>query len=180
MSRVASGMVFLTAVVLAGCSAPDKDRAGGPSSTASGPAPTATTTDPAASAAVGSPGCALVPAALVSEHVGMAVKEPAASGSGTAVICNYVSTDGNQIVVRLRSPTTAGDFAKDKQGFVRSGAPVTDVPGVGDEAFSASVTFLEKTTNSFVARKGDVDVLISAKVSIEKIRSLTTAILAML
>lgn len=130
--------------------------------------------------AVGSPSCALVPAALVSEHLGMAVQEPAASRSGTFAICKFDSADRNQIVVRIQSPATAGDFAKDKAGFARGDAPVADVPGVGDEAFSAAVTFFGKTTNSFAARKGDVVVLISAKVPIDKIRSLTTAILAML
>ncbi len=178
-SRVASGLVFLTAVVFAGCSASDNDQTGAPSSTSTGPESTEPTAGPAASA-VGSPGCALVPAALVSEHIGMAVKEPAASRSGSSAICNYDSPDGTQLVVRLRSPTTAGDFAKDKAGFVGGGAPVADVPDVGDEAFSASVTFLGRTTNSFAVRKGDVDVLISAKVPIDKVRSLATAIVAML
>ena len=158
-------------------SASDKDRTGAPSSPlparrqqsrAWGHRPT-----------LGSPSCA-PPAALVSEHLGLAVQGPAASGSGPFAICKYDGADSNPIVVRIQSPAAAGDFAKDKAGSARGGAVVVDVPGVGDEAFSAAVTFLGKTTNSFAARKGDFDVLISAKVPIDKIRSLTTAILAML
>lgn len=171
--------MFVTAVVVAGCSASDKDKTGAPSSAATRPASTEPSMGPPAYAPR-SPSCGLVPVALVGEHLGMAVQEPVASGGGPFAVCTYDSADGIQIVVRIQSPATAGDFAKDKAGFGRGGAPVTDVPGVGDEAFSAAVTFLGKTTNSFAARKGDVVVLISANVPIDKIRSLTTAILATL
>jgi hypothetical protein len=124
--------------------------------------------------------CALAPAGLVSEHIGVPVDARPAAADGNVATCLYDTSDGNQLAVRLLSSVSPDDFAREKERFRTGGGPVTGVPGVGDEAFSASVTILGTTTNSVAARKGDVEVLVSAKVPVDKLRNLTAGIVSRL
>lgn len=180
--RVAAGLVVLSGLLLAGCDDSDPaDRA----STATSVSPTPASTEPAPAStaqAGGGPDCSLAPAEFVSEHIGVEVGEPGVSGTGPFSICSYTTPDGTTVGLRFQYPAAAADFDKEREGFVRGGAEVADVPGLGDAAFSSTYTAPQAsiTTNTLAVSQGDVAVIISSPRPLDDIRNLMEAILAKL
>ena len=169
--RVAVGLVALW-VLLAGCDD-------------SGTTETAGTTTSAVSAtapAGAGPDCSLAPGEFVSEHIGVEVTGPAESGTGPFAICSYNIADGTNVGLRFQYPASAADLDKEREGFVKAGAEVTDVPDLGDGAFSSTYTAPQAsiTTNTLAVYQGDVAVIISSQRPLDALRHLMEAILAKL
>jgi hypothetical protein len=173
--RVAAGLVAVCALLPAGCDDSDTTETAG---TATSTASTPTSTGPAGAG----PDCSLAPGAFVSEHLGVEVKDPGVSGTGPFAICSYNTADGTNVGVRFQSPASAADLDKEREGFVRAGAEVTDVPGLGNAAFSSTYTAPQAsiTTNTLAVYNGDVAVIISSQRPLDDIRNLMEAILAKL
>jgi hypothetical protein len=144
--------------------------------------PRAPTPDTSTAPSAPNPGCSIVPASLVKERLGVAVTEPTVSGAGNVAVCAYGTADQHRPVaaVQITSGSSAAAFAGNRQGFTSHGEPVTDIPGLADEAFLGSFTLGGATTNTLAARKGTFEVIISAGSPADALRSLMTAILGQL
>lgn len=87
---------------------------------------------------------------------------PAAQTNGSVTVCTYKSTSPIQVViVRVDTGSTAGAFAAGKTQTAAAGGAVTPVTGVGDGAYSLTLSIGGFTTTSFVVRKGTNEVLVS-------------------
>ena len=173
--RAAVGLVALCGLFLAGCDDSGTTESAG---TATSTAPT-----PGSTGAAGAgPDCSLASEELVSEHLGVEVTDPTVSGTGPFAICSYRISDGTNVGLRFQHPASAADLDKEKEGFVKAGAEVTDVPGLGDAAFSSTYTAqpVPVTTNSLAVYQGDTAVMISSQRPLDDIRNLMEAILAKL
>ena len=174
------GLVAFCGLLLARCDdSGTTETAGTATSAASTPASTGPTPGGTAPAGAG-PDCSLAPAEFVSEHIGVEVTNSGVSGTGPFAICSYSTPDRTNVGLRFQYPASAADLDKEREGFVKAGAEVTDVPGLGDAAFSSTFTSPQGsiTTNSLSVRKGDIGVIISSQRSLEDIRKLMEAILA--
>jgi len=154
----------------AGCSGapgdPAVDDGGSPSGTA---APIAT--DAAGNALELS--CGLAPAALVTSTLNIAVSPPSQVASGSQTECTYLSgVGGSTVTIRLQTGDGAAAFAIGRKGFDEGGQPTSDVTGIGDEAYQSSVEFGDVVTNTLVARKGAVEVLVEAVASVDAEKAL--------
>jgi hypothetical protein len=127
-------------------------------------------TDPTATEASADPtgnprelSCALAPAAVVKSTLSIDVSPPAQVANGAATECTYLSgVGGSTVTVRMQTGDGAEAFAIGRRGFDEGGQPTSDVSGLGDEAYMSSTEFGDVVTNTLVARKGAVEVLVAA------------------
>ena len=177
---------FLAASVLlvAGCSVHSVVRAA-PASTSPSPAPsTPRDAGPGAAVAGPAPGppCTVATAALVSAKLGFVLTGPNVDREPGATICTYdnPSNQAQSATVQLQYQVTAAAFATERNGFSSHGETTTDVPGLGEEAYAASLTIASVTNSTLVARKGTQEVLITSTAPTDRLPALMTAILAQL
>jgi hypothetical protein len=156
-----AALALLVALVLAAC---------GSSSVA---APGAASPTP--SRAPAKPGCDLAPASTVKAHLGVQAAEPRATTNGPVTVCAYaVGGNENGVIVRFQTGFSHSAFLTGRDGFTQSGQPTADVAGVGDEAYSSALADF----NTLVARKGTVEILITAEASVDAERGLMLELLA--
>jgi hypothetical protein len=131
--------------------------------------------------AAAGPACTVATAALVNEKLGFGVAGPNIDRGGAATVCTYdnLSDRSQAVTVQVQTQATPDSFAKGREGFATHGEPVTAVPGLGDEAYSASLSVANLTNSTLVARRGSVEVLVTATVPANRLPPLMTAILAL-
>jgi hypothetical protein len=166
----------LSAAVLSGC---------GSGSKAAGPAaasPTVTASPALASPPppVG-PQCAVATAALVSEKLGFALTGPNVDRGPAATICTYdnAANRAQSATVQLTTGATAETFTRGRSGFAGHGETVSDVTGLGDQAYSATLSVANVTNTTLVARKASTEVLITTTAPAERVPMLMAAVLAL-
>jgi hypothetical protein len=157
MKRIA--LLAIGAVLaLAGCSSGDKGSNGG---------------------AVGggkAPNCP--DAAKVGSALDMSLKAPSVTGNDVVRVCTYAPQDGTgTALVRLQAGSSATTFAQGKEIFKNSGQTATDETGVGDEAYSSTLSGGSITVYTIVARKGTLEVLVTSPAPLDKAKSLANDIL---
>jgi hypothetical protein len=128
------------------------------------------------------PPCTIATAALVSGKLGFALTGPNVDRAPTATVCTYdnPSRQAESATVQIRHQVTPESFATARSGFASHGEPVAAVPGLGDEAYSASLSVAKITNSTLVARKGTEEILITTTAPADRLPALMTAILTLL
>jgi hypothetical protein len=182
IAAVAAGLI------LGGCNSGSKHSSNGAAETTTAPTPRVTVPsalDPSATAATAGaaagPPCTLATAALVSQKLGFVLTGPNVDRGPAATICTYdnPSNQAQSATVQVTTGATAASFATGRRGFAGHGEIVADAAGLGDEAYSATLTVGNVTNTTLVARKGGNEVLITTTAPAERIPALMTAILAL-
>lgn len=164
--------VVVAGVLLAGCT---QSTAGTGAADPSASADANGDTDSSAPAT--QPACTMVSAAVVKTNLGIDVQEPTQSTNDTVIGCAYApSTDGRTIVVRFQIGQDAATFARGRQGVDGSGQPTSDVD-LFDGGYSSSTEFGDIVTNTLVARKGSIEMLVTADASLDAEKTLVTKVL---
>jgi hypothetical protein len=118
--------------------------------------------------------CGAVPASLVNETLGTTVREADVTDNKTVIVCRYEPTTGSGpgVLVRFQNPDDAASFKVAKEGYTKNGLETKDVPGFADEAFSNTIGTGAILTNTLVARKGSVQILLTSGATIDKEKAL--------
>jgi hypothetical protein len=145
--------------------------------TPSEPDTDATTDDPATEETTPAgprtaPSCALAPPALIKATLNLDVSEPVQTTDEPVVGCTY--TGPSSVILRFQSDEDASSFARGRRGFETSGQPTTDVRGFHDEAYMSSTEFGDVVSNTLVARKGAVEILVTATATVDAEKALFT------
>ncbi len=150
--------------LLAGCSSSSGNQnSGGPGGTASRSA--------GASGAKAS--CDLAPASLVNSVLGTQVGDPEAQNLTTVTVCRYTSTDGTgSVVLRMQTDMSSTLFTQSRTVSDQNGLKTTDFPGFADQAFTSVLSVGTHTTNTLVALKGTISILVSSPATFDAERSL--------
>jgi len=140
--------------------------------------PGATATTPAAAAG---PSCTVATAALVGAKLGFGLSGPNVDRGPAATICTYdnPANRARSATVQITAGATAASFAQTRSGFATHGETVSDVAGLGDEAYSATLSVANVTNTTLVARKGSTEVLITTTAPAGRVPALMTAVLAL-
>jgi hypothetical protein len=178
VSAFTAGLVVAS---LAGCQAapPPADTASPSADQSSDAAATDTevTNDPALSKQI----CGKAPASVVKSTLGFTVTEPQESFDETEIECTYRSVgNGNSLVVKFRTGQDAASFARNRRDADSTGMPTTDVDGVGDQAYATAEEFDALVSNTLVARKGSVQMSVTAPATIEQEKAFVKAVFAAL
>lgn len=163
------------AALLAGC--------GSAASSSSGGAPAGTQSRPAAASAsqagaTTSLTCSLAPPTLVGSTLGVAgLTAPREADSDGGAACVYSGT--NIVSLNLASGATAAKMAAEQQAMAKT-QQVKAYPGVGDEAFTGTLAAggALPPSNTLVARKGSVEIMIVSTASITAEKSLAARLFA--
>lgn len=121
--------------------------------------------------------CDLAPSSLIKSQLGLDVGTPSKTDNGgSVVVCTYPPAPGasKTVIVRFDTDSSAAQFKTTRDGYAPQNMQTTDFPGFGDEAYTntISVSNLGITTNTLVARKGKVELLVSSSASFEQEKSL--------
>jgi len=157
------------------------------------PSPSPSTATAAASASAGLPAsglpparpsssvtCAIVTVAEVNAALGTAVTARHLDTNPPATVCTYAGgTPSRTVIVRFQTGQDTNTFADDKAVYDSGGQTATDVSGYGDEAFTSALPVPGSIgVTTLVARKGDIEVLISAPTTLGPIETLMQKILS--
>lgn len=170
-------VALIGGLLLGGCGSGSGSRAtsGGATETTAAASPTVT-----APSALGGPPCTVATAALVSEKLGFKLSAPNVDRGPAATVCTYdnPTVQSQSATVQLQYQVTPASFAQGREGFSSHGEQVAAVAGLGDEAYSASLSVANITNSTLVARKGSIEVLITTTAPADRLPALMTSILA--
>jgi hypothetical protein len=160
---------------LAGCGARNSPAGGGGSPASGG-------TSPATQAKKATASCALAPASLVNSTLGTNVGAPAAQELGAIAVCRYSPAAGasGSVVVRIQTDMGAELFAKSRQTSDANGLATTDIAGFQDKAYSSVLKVGSHVTNTVVALKGTIEILVSSPATFEQEMALESQLFAQL
>jgi hypothetical protein len=176
VSVVIGALALFACGLLAGCAGSPSTGTDdpGPDSEASNPVDVATPTGPTAA-----PGCAMAPVSLIKETLNLDVNPPTQTTAGAETECTYLPVAGaNAVVIRFAVDEDATSFASRRHDSDAGGEPTSDVPGVGDEAYSSTTEFGETITITTTARKGTVVIELVADATVDKEKALLTRLFA--
>ena len=174
---------------LGACDSGSKAASNGKADTTTAPSPRVTAPsalDPSATAttaaAAAGPPCTIASATLVSGKLGFSLIGPNVDRGPSATICTYdnPANQAQSATVQITAGATPASFAKGRTGFAGHGEVVSDVAGLGDEAYSATLAVANVTNTTMVARKGSNEVLINTTAPAAAVPGLMTAILALI
>ena len=117
----------------------------------------------------------------MSGKLGFALTGPNVDRGPAATICTYdnPSSQAQSATVQIMTGATPATFATGRRGFSGHGEVVADVPGLGDQAYSATLAVANITNTTLVARKGGIEVLITTTAPADRVPALMAAILAL-
>lgn len=128
-----------------------------------------------AKAAAGKPTCDLAPAALVNSTLGTNVAAPQAQNLDRVVVCRYSPASGSgSVVVRIQTDMSQATFTASRKISDNTGMPTTDLPGFADLAYTSTLKAGSHTTNTVVALKGTVELIVASPASFTAEQSLET------
>jgi hypothetical protein len=160
MSRrlIAIGLVAV-ALSSAGCSATSDKKPGNSPSTSDGK----TTSNQSASF----PECP-TPETMKAE-LGFDYSNLISSGKTKEHNCNYVAPDVGIASIHFEKMAAVEEFNAVKIGYGAGGRKVTDISGLGDQAFSSVLTSAAgNDTSTVAARKGTFLILMTSRASLDK------------
>ncbi len=176
------GVAFAGIVLsVAGCSSSNNPAGKVPprTTTSEEASPTSTTGQSSGSSATASPttpSCGQAPVSEVDQALGLNVQSPSSQVNGTVTVCTYSGSPG-PVTIRFQTGEDTATFAAGKQGFQQQGEPTTDVPGLGDAAYSSTRGSGQFQNNTIVVLKGSVQLLITAPVVLDDINALARQLL---
>jgi hypothetical protein len=120
--------------------------------------------------------CDLAPPSLLKSMLGLDVAAPSANDNGSVLVCTYPPAPGasKTALVRFDTDSSAARFKTTRDGYAPQNMQTADFPGFADEAYTntISVSNLGITTNTLVARKGKVELLVSSSASFDQEKAL--------
>jgi hypothetical protein len=149
--------------------------AGGASSSAPAPA-VGGSASPAAAGAGPAPYCAQVTSSMVGTALGLPVGKQVTSVDGPVSVCAYLGK--YEVLVRFQVGENAGEFTQSRTSLVSLHQSVSNVAGLGDQAYFAIFGSGKRASNTLAARKGTIAVFVTAPTALATERSLMTQLLA--
>jgi hypothetical protein len=109
-----------------------------------------------------------MPASLVNSALGTDLGNPSQNGANSATVCQYQGAKAGSVIIRVQTDDTAAGFATERATFEKTGQPTKDLAGFGDEAYTNTrhMPLNLPDMNTLVARKGQVEILITSSASI--------------
>jgi len=145
------------------------------SSSSSTPTTTSGSGGTAAPAAPSSFTCAKAPASTVNAALGTSVGAPTTQTNGSVTVCTYNSTNPIQtVIIRVDTGSGTATFSAEEAQSAAHGEPTTPVPGVGDAAYSLSLSGGGFTTNTFAVLKGTNEVQVNGPGTAAQSQALAT------
>jgi hypothetical protein len=115
----------------------------------------------------------------VNSSLGTNVGNPSAQTLTNVVVCTYRPTSGTgTVILRIQTHRTAADFTTAQGQSDAQGIKTTDLPGFEDKAYTSVLSAGSITTNTVVALKGNVEILVSSRASFDQEKALEQQLFA--
>lgn len=124
------------------------------------------------------PYCAQAPASMVSSALRLSLGKQVTTAEGPVSVCSYLGR--YMVMVRYQTGENAREFTEGRASLSHLHQAVTDVHGLGDQAYFASAGSGQRQTNTLAAREGTIAVFLTAPKPLARERSLMTRLLGKL
>ncbi len=122
--------------------------------------------------------CPSIPASEVNRELGTSVGPPTSRVEGPVTVCVYKSTTEPQsAIVRIETGTSAAAFAAARAQFDKQGETTTPAPGLGDQAYTSTLTAGGITNSTVVVLKGSTSLLVTGSATVPQVEALAGQIL---
>jgi hypothetical protein len=144
----------------------------------SGCGPDSSTTNPTGNANNAGAGkhasCDLAPPALIKQTLGLDVGAASPTDNDSVLVCTYPPAAGSSKTVLVRFDTDSGadQFKTARDAYATQNMQTANFPGFADEAYTNTISAIGITTNTLVARKGKVELLISSAATFDQEKAL--------
>ena len=105
------------------------------------------------------PYCAQAPASMVSSALRLPLGKQVTTAEGPVSVCSYLGR--YMVMVRYQSGENAREFTEGRASLSHLHQAVTDVHGLGDQAYFASAGSGQRQTNTLAAREGTIAVFLA-------------------
>jgi len=126
--------------------------------------------------------CAAAPPSLISADLSVPVTAVQETVSGST-LCQYTkgSDPASAVSVDFVTTADASEFGVARTSIIKQFGPVTDVAGLGDEAFASTTTYGGRTlTNELLARKGSLQIQVGSAATVDQEKMLITHLFGVL
>jgi hypothetical protein len=97
------------------------------------------------------------------------------------VVCTYSPTSGiGTVILRIQTDRAPADFTTARGQSDAAGIKTTDLAGFEDKAYTSTISAAGITTNTVVALKGTVEILVSSSASFDQEKALETQLFSKL
>jgi hypothetical protein len=127
-------------------------------------------------ASLPAPYCAHAPASEVGSALGLSLGKQVTNLEGPVSVCAYLGR--HMVMVRFQSGESPREFTQSRKSLVSLHQAVQDVPGLGDQAYFASVGSGKTLSNTLAARSGTIAVFVTSPRPLGPERSLVKKLLA--
>lgn len=105
---------------------------------------------------------------MVNSALGTDLADPVQNAAGNTTVCQFNGKKAGAVMIRVQTDDTAAGFAAERGTFDKTGQPTKAVAGFGDEAYTSTkhMPLGLPDMNTLVARKGHVEILVTASASI--------------
>jgi hypothetical protein len=118
---------------------------------------------------------------LVNSTLGTNVAAPEVQNLNTVVVCRYSPSSGTgSVVVRIQTDMSAATFVQSRALSDSNGIPTADLPGFADQAYTSVLKVGTHVTNTVVALKGTIEILVSSPASFDAEKALEEQLFAKL
>lgn len=125
--------------------------------------------------------CDLAPASMVNAALGTHVVDPQVQDLNTVVVCRYSPSSGTgSVVLRMQTDMSPTAFKQARGVSDANGIATSDLPGFADDAYTSVLKAGSIVTNTVVALKGTVEILVSSPASFEAEKALESQLFAKL
>jgi hypothetical protein len=118
--------------------------------------------------------CDLAPTSLIKQALGLDVAAPSSNDNGSVLVCTYPPSSGasHTVLVRFDTASSAAQFIVTRDSYATQNMQTQDYPGFADEAYTNTLSAVSITTNTLVARRGSVEILVSSSASFDQEKTL--------
>jgi hypothetical protein len=118
--------------------------------------------------------CDIAPASMVNAALGTHVGDPSSQSLDTTiVVCTYSPTSGvGTVIIRIQTDRANADFDTARAQSDSQGIKTSDLQGFEDKAYTSVISAASITTNTVVALKGTVEILVSSPASFDQEKAL--------
>ena len=122
--------------------------------------------------------CALISSPVVSSSMGTTVGVPKSVVKGPVTVCTYRAINPSKsVVIRYDIASSQSAFTADESVLETHHQAISAVTGLGDEAYSTSVSTGQGAVNTVVARQNSLEVLVTGTAPLSNTLDLVQAIL---
>jgi hypothetical protein len=113
----------------------------------------------------------------VNDALGLNLQGASSQVTGATTLCTYAGGSPGPVTISFQTGENTSTFAAGKSAVEQTGETATDVPDLGDAAYSYAKGSGESEQSSLAVLKGSIEIVVTAPVQIDDVDALARQVL---